>query len=79
MRGSGLFIGIEMIKAGTDKEPDAGLTMTLSDRLKDKGFLVSHSGKFHNVLKIRPPLVFTQENADAFLQAFDECMDEVSA
>ncbi|MEX0706519.1 MAG: aspartate aminotransferase family protein [Woeseia sp.] len=78
VRGSGLFIGIEMIKAGTDKEPDAGLTMTLSDRLKDKGFLVSHSGKFHNVLKIRPPLVFTQENADAFLQAFDECMDEVS-
>lgn len=79
VRGSGLFIGIEMIKAGTDKEPDAGLTMTLSDRLKDKGFLVSHSGQFHNVLKIRPPLVFTQENADAFLQAFDECMDEVSA
>jgi 4-aminobutyrate aminotransferase-like enzyme len=79
VRGSGLFIGIEMIKAGTDKEPDAGLTMALSDRLKDKGFLVSHSGKFHNVLKIRPPLVFTQENADEFLEAFDECMDEMSA
>jgi 4-aminobutyrate aminotransferase-like enzyme len=79
VRGSGLFIGVEMIKAGTDKEPDAELTMALSNRLKEKGFLVSHSGKFHNVLKIRPPLVFTQENADAFLQAFDECMDEMSA
>jgi 4-aminobutyrate aminotransferase-like enzyme len=79
VRGSGLFIGIEMVKAGTDKEPDAGLTMALSDQLKDKGFLVSHSGKFHNVLKIRPPLVFTQENADEFLDAFDECVDAMSA
>lgn len=77
VRGSGLFIGVEMIKAGTDKEPDAELTMALSNRLKDKGFLVSHSGKLHNVLKIRPPLVFSRENANAFLEAFDESMDEM--
>jgi 4-aminobutyrate aminotransferase-like enzyme len=78
-RGSGLFIGVEIIKGGNDKEPDAELTMALSNRLKDKGFLVSHSGKFHNVLKIRPPLVFSQENANEFLEAFDESMDEMSA
>jgi len=73
-RGCGLFIGIEMIEGGNDKKPDAALAISLSDRLKDKGFLVSHSGKFHNVLKIRPPLVFSHANADEFLGAFDECM-----
>ncbi|MEX2125196.1 MAG: aspartate aminotransferase family protein [Woeseia sp.] len=78
VRGSGLFIGIEMIKAGTAKEPDAERTIVLSNHLKDRGFLVSHSGKFHNVLKIRPPLVFSQENANEFLEAFDECMDEMN-
>jgi 4-aminobutyrate aminotransferase-like enzyme len=77
VRGCGLFISIEMIKEGDNREPDAALTISLSDRLKDKGFLVSYSGKFHNVLKIRPPLVFSHANADDFLSAFDECLGEL--
>jgi len=78
VRGCGLFISIEMIKDGSSREPDAGLATSLSDRLKDKGYLVSYSGKFNNVLKIRPPLVFSHANGDEFLGAFDECMDEMS-
>jgi len=77
VRGCGLFIGIETIRNSDSREPDAALTISLSDRLKDKGFLVSHSGKFENVLKIRPPLVFSHANADDFLGAFDECMGEL--
>ncbi|MFM7275981.1 MAG: aspartate aminotransferase family protein, partial [Gammaproteobacteria bacterium] len=53
---------------------DAALALALSNRLKDMGFLLSYSGKYHNVLKIRPPLVFSRENAEVFLAAFDECM-----
>jgi len=77
VRGCGLFVGIEMIKDGDTKEPDAASTEHLSNRLKDKGFLVSYAGKFDNVLKIRPPLVFSHENAAEFLVAFDECMEEM--
>ena len=77
VRGCGLFVGIEMIKDGDTKEPDAASTERLSNRLKDKGFLVSYAGKFDNVLKIRPPLVFSHENAAEFLVAFDECMEEM--
>ena len=76
-RGYGLFLGVELVRDSASKEPDAALALSLSDRLKDKGFLVSYSGRFNNVLKIRPPLVFSQENADAFLLAFDECMGEI--
>lgn len=76
-RGYGLFIGVEMVKDSVSKEPDAALTLSLSDCLKDKGFLVSYSGKYDNVLKIRPPLVFSHANADEFLSAFDECMGEM--
>jgi len=77
VRGCGLFISIEMVKDGSSKEPDAASALSLSDRLKDRGFLVSYSGKFNNVLKIRPPLVFSHANADDFLGAFDECMGEL--
>jgi 4-aminobutyrate aminotransferase-like enzyme len=77
VRGSGLFLGVELIEAGEGQQPDAAAAITLSDRLKDKGFLVSYSGKYENVLKIRPPLVFSQQNADDFLVAFDACMEEM--
>jgi len=79
VRGYGLFLGVELVKDGASKEPDAALALSLSDRLKDKGFLVSYSGRFNNVLKIRPPLVFSRENADEFINAFDECMQEIRA
>jgi 4-aminobutyrate aminotransferase-like enzyme len=75
VRGSGLFLSVELIR--DSKQPDAELTITLADRLKDKGFLVSYSGKYENVLKIRPPLVFSLANADEFLGAFDACMEEI--
>ena len=77
VRGSGLFLGVELVEEGGGKQPDAAAAVTLSDRLKDKGFLVSYSGKYENVLKIRPPLVFSHQNADDFLVAFDACMEEM--
>ena len=42
------------------------------NRLKDKGFLTSNAGAFANVVKIRPPLPFSQQHAEAFLVAWDE-------
>jgi 4-aminobutyrate aminotransferase-like enzyme len=78
VRGYGLFLSVEMVEDSVSKRPDAKLALLLSDRLKDRGFLTSYSGKYSNVLKIRPPLVFSQANADDFLLAFDECMDEIN-
>jgi 4-aminobutyrate aminotransferase-like enzyme len=78
VRGYGLSIGVEMIKINDTREPDAVSANLLSNRLKDRGFLVSYAGKFDNILKIRPPVVFSQKNADEFLGAFDEGMGEMS-
>ena len=47
------------------------------NRLKDKGFLTSNAGALRNVLKIRPPLCFDREQADAFLAAFVETLREL--
>jgi len=77
VRGCGLFIGVEMIADTETAEPDAAAAGHLSNLLKDKGFLVSYAGKFDNVLKIRPPLVFSHQDADEFLDAFDACIGEV--
>lgn len=78
VRGQGLFLGVEMIKEGGRKTPDAALAFDFSNRLKDKGFLTSNDGAFGNVVKIRPPLVFSQNDATAFLEAFDATVAEIN-
>lgn len=70
VRGVGLFLGVEMVKP--DGTADVETTVAVVNRLKDRGFLTSNAGIFRNVVKIRPPLVFRREHADAFLVAWDE-------
>jgi 4-aminobutyrate aminotransferase-like enzyme len=69
VRGVGLFIGVEM--AG----PDAGaLAARVVNALRDRNVLISAVGADGRVLKVRPPLVFTREDADAFLAAYDSVL-----
>jgi 4-aminobutyrate aminotransferase-like enzyme len=77
VRGHGLFIGVEMVKPA-DSSPDMDLAKRMINRLKDKGFLTSNAGAFGNVVKIRPPLVFSHENAAEFLTAWDETIAELA-
>ena len=42
--------------------------------MKDKGLLLSTDGPDHNVIKIKPPLVFNKENADELVKKLDEIM-----
>lgn len=65
IRGQGLFLGIEL----TDKvlNPLAEQTLYLANRMKDFGILMSVDGPDHNVLKIKPPIVFSRENADELI------------
>jgi len=71
VRGHGLFIGVEMVSDPDAKTPDAALAAEVCNQLKDRGFLTAPAGIFGNVVKIRPPLVFSQIDAEAFLKAFD--------
>ena len=76
VRGCGLFIGVEMISDAA-KTPDPARAADISERLKEKGFLTAPAGTFGNVVKIRPPLVFSHVDAANFLAAFDEVIGEV--
>ncbi|MNY50932.1 hypothetical protein D3C86_1864820 [compost metagenome] len=45
------------------------------EAMKKRGFLISTDGPLHNVLKIKPPMVFNKENASAFLRNLDEVLE----
>ena len=61
VRGQGLFLGIELVD--THMKPLAIQTDYLANRMKDHGILMSVDGPDHNVLKIKPPMVFNEDNA----------------
>jgi 4-aminobutyrate aminotransferase-like enzyme len=77
VRGHGLFLGVEMVTDRQSKTPDRERAIDVVHRLKDRGFLTSNDGAFANVVKIRPPLVFRQEHAEAFLCAFDATISDL--
>ena len=76
-RDRGLFVGLEWVSDRAARTPDRNGAAEAANRLKDKGFLVGNAGFHGNVLKIRPPLVFTREHADLFLSALDDVLQEM--
>ena len=76
VRGHGLFIGMEWVKDRESKEPDPAGADVIVNRLRRAGFLMGRAGEHGNVLKVRPPLVLKQEQADMFLEAFEAAVAE---
>ncbi len=79
VRGQGLFIGVEIVTDAASKSPDRERAVDIANRLMRKGFLTSNAGALGNVVKIRPPLVFSEENATSFLGAFGAVVAEIGA
>ena len=74
VRGQGFFLGIELVDA--QKKPLPKQTDYLINRMKDHGILMSSDGLDHNVLKIKPPLVFSKENAQQLLWYLRKILSE---
>jgi len=76
VRGSGLFLGIELVADRAIKTPDAALTQKVVDRGRELGVLLSIDGPHHNVIKIKPPMVFSMEDADRLVATVDVALSE---
>ena len=76
IRGSGLFLGFELVKDPETLAPAADETSYLANRMRELGILMSTDGPYHNVLKIKPPLVFAQKDADFLLEMLDTVFKE---
>jgi len=75
VRGRGLFIGIELNR-DEDLTPADTEAHNIINRMKEKGVLLSTDGPDHNVIKIKPPIVFNIENAEELVKKLDETMTE---
>jgi 4-aminobutyrate aminotransferase-like enzyme len=74
VRGRGLFLGIEVVRERSSKEPDPDLARSLVATLRDRGVLVGRGGRHGNVLILAPPLVIDEADLDGGLDTIVEVL-----
>lgn len=77
VRGVGLFIGIDLVRNRETREPAPEEAQHVVARMKEELVLLSADGPFRNVLKIKPPLVFSQADADHVTSLLDQILTEI--
>ena len=76
VRGSGLFAGIELVRDRETLEPAGEEASFIANRMRDRGILLGTDGPYHNVVKIRPPMPFSESDADVLVAAMDKILSE---
>jgi len=74
VRGAGLFVGVEMVTDRGTRAPATAETARIVNALRERGVLLSGTGEHANTLKIRPPLVFSEANADLLVETLDSVL-----
>ena len=76
VRGSGLFLGVELVRSRETLEPAKEEAAFVVNRLRDAGILLGTDGPFDNVIKIRPPMQFDESNAELLVTNMDRILKE---
>ncbi len=79
VRGLGLFVGVELVRDRQTLEPADSEASAIIERMKTRGVLLSTDGPFHNVLKIKPPIVFSKADADVVVSELDAVLSEATS
>lgn len=75
VHGSGLYLGIELVRDRETREPATQETSAICERMRELGVIVQPTGDHQNVLKIKPPLCLEQDDVDAFVRAFQRALE----
>ena len=76
VRGSGLFFGVELVRDRQTLEPAGEEASLVANRMRECGILLGTDGPFHNVVKIRPPMPFSECDADLLVATLDRILTD---
>ena len=74
IRGQGLFLGVELVSK--NKDPLADHASYLVNRMKKNGVLMSIDGPDNNVIKIKPPIIFSKQNSRQLIITLSKILKE---
>jgi 4-aminobutyrate aminotransferase-like enzyme/Ser/Thr protein kinase RdoA (MazF antagonist) len=79
VRGSGFFLGVELVRDRHSLEPAGTEASLVANRMRELGILLGTDGPFHNVVKIRPPMPFDVRDADRLVESLDRALNCLSS
>ena len=79
MRGTGLFIGFELVTDREKRQLNKALALDLIETLRAEQVLTSVAGPYGNVIKIRPPMAFRTQDIDWLVGALDRSLTRLTA
>jgi 4-aminobutyrate aminotransferase-like enzyme/Ser/Thr protein kinase RdoA (MazF antagonist) len=79
VRGSGLFLGVDLVEDRETRAPASRQADYVVNRLREEGILAGTDGPHHNVIKLRPPLIFSDQDAGLFVDTLEQLLDEDAA
>ncbi len=74
VRGSGLFLGVELLQG--NRKPATTEANHIVNQMRERGILIGTDGPHHNVLKIRPPMPFSADDADLLLNTLSDILSK---
>jgi len=78
VRGSGFFLGVELVKDRESREPATLEATEIVNKMREEAVLLGTDGPFHNVLKIRPPMPFNEADAVRLVETLDLALRSMS-
>jgi 4-aminobutyrate aminotransferase-like enzyme/Ser/Thr protein kinase RdoA (MazF antagonist) len=79
VRGKGLLIGVDLVRDRRSREPAGREAIAVKNAMCERGVLIGSTGRNGNVLKIRPPLVFSADDADLLVRTLGEVLEPLHA
>ena len=76
VRGTGLMLGLEIVKDKESKTPDPDLFNDIFEKTKDYGLLLGKGGRFGNTFRIQPPMCITEGDVEFSLDVFERSIRE---
>jgi 4-aminobutyrate aminotransferase-like enzyme len=74
VHGSGLYMGVELVRDRETLEPAVQETLAICERMRELGVIVQPTGDRMCVLKVKPPMCLSLESADFFVDALDQVL-----
>ena len=74
VRGRGLFFGLELVGDDEARSPATAETKRVINLMRERGVLISRIGRYDNILKMRPAMVFAREHADQLMATLDDVL-----
>jgi 4-aminobutyrate aminotransferase-like enzyme len=74
VRGRGLMVGVELVKDPQSKAHAPAETNRMLEEMRKRGVLIGKGGRFNNIIRIQPPLIFSDGDCRVFLRAFEESL-----